>query len=133
MHRAIIEPIWRSPLVPVALAATVGVVLDRWFGLPVISMLLAALVAITASLAFAHYHRSLLALPLLWTAVGTLGAAYHHWHRDVHVPDDISYFASEERRPALVRGVVDTEPMLINVPARTSCAAFPPKTAGVLC
>ena len=33
---AVLESIWRAPLVPIALAATAGIVLDRYAGVPLL-------------------------------------------------------------------------------------------------
>ena len=125
-----IEPIWRGPLVPVALAATAGIVLDRWFGLHMAFTLMVALAATAASLAFARHHRHIAALVALWSAVGALGAAYHHWHREIYDSNDISQFATDQPQPALVRGVVDSEPMLIKRGGQDELRSFPAKDGG---
>jgi len=124
------EPIWRGPLVPVALAATAGIVVDRGLGLPLPWTLLGAMAAIAGSLGLTWRNRPLPALVLLWCAVAALGAAYHHWQRDVYAADDIGQFATEEARPALLRGVVETEPLLIKRAGQDELRSFPAKDAG---
>jgi competence protein ComEC len=124
------EPIWRGPLVPVALAATAGIVCDRWFGLPLLWTLIAALAAVTGCFFATRQNRTLPAIVLLWCAVAGLGAAYHHWQRDVYAADDIGHFATEEPRPALLRGIVSTEPLLIKRSGQDELRSFPAKDGG---
>jgi competence protein ComEC len=45
-------------------------------------------------------------------SVASLAAAYHHVRRDVYPADDIGNHATDEDRPARVRGVLDEEPFL---------------------
>jgi competence protein ComEC len=102
---------WQAPLVPVALAATAGVLADRWAAVP-LWVSLAALAACLAAWAAASAGRQGgLALVYLWGSVACLGAAYHHWHREVLPPDDISHFATVEPRPVVLRGVLAEEPV----------------------
>jgi competence protein ComEC len=106
-----LESIWQAPLVPVALAATAGVVLDRVVSVP----LLVSFVAVLAGLAGWGLSRSGLGrpgLPLayLFGATVGLGAAYHHWYREIYPADDIGAFATAEPRPVRVRGVLLAEP-----------------------
>jgi competence protein ComEC len=124
------EPIWRGPLVPIALAATAGIVLDRELGLALLWTLISAIAFITACLLFTWRNRALPAIVLLWCAVGALGAAYHHWQREVYASDDIGQFAAEEPRPALLRGIVDTEPLLVKRGGQDELRSFPAKDTG---
>jgi competence protein ComEC len=124
------EPIWRGPLVPVALAATAGIVLDRVFGLPLLWTLLAALVAVAGCMVFTWRRRPVPTIALLACAVTALGAAYHHWQRDVYAADDIGNFATEEPRPALLRGVVAMEPFVIKRAGQDDLRSFPAKDGG---
>jgi hypothetical protein len=104
------ESIWRSPLVPAALAVTAGVVLDRYFGVPLAVSLLAMAACLVAWLVtLAGPQRG---LPLVYLAMAgvAFGAAYHHYRRDFYPPDDIGHYAPEEPHPVLVRGVLDEEP-----------------------
>jgi competence protein ComEC len=104
------DTLWRSPLVPVALALTIGIILDRAFS---ISFLSAALVTVVALLAWATARGARspwLPLPCLLLAVASFGAIYHHWYRDMIAEDDISHFATGDPRPVLLRGVLEEEP-----------------------
>jgi len=99
--------IWAAPLVPVALAATAGIVADRWYRIP----LPVSLAALCLFLAGWLLSRGGLALTYLLAGVAALGAAYHHWHRDIYPANDIGQFATEELRPARLRGVLLEEPV----------------------
>src|SRR5215469_3849833 len=83
------DSVWRAPLVPVALALTAGIVLDRYAEIP-LAVSLTAAVAFLAAAAAACAGRNL-PLPLLYLAgtVAALGAAYHHWHRHSFADDDL--------------------------------------------
>src|SRR5262245_24961458 len=93
------DSIWRAPLVPLALAATAGIVADRYgiISFPV------SLVAVIALLIAWVINRSEVhpGLPLVYLlgAVAAFGAVYHHWQRDFYVADDIGNFAGPEPRP----------------------------------
>ena len=102
---AAVDNLWRSPLVPVALAATAGIVLDRFVVVP----LTLALVAVVALLiAWAATRRDQAGLPLLYLlgAVTAFGAAYHHVRYRLYRGDDIGHFAMAEPGLAQVRGVL---------------------------
>lgn len=103
--------IWRSPLVPAALALTAGILLDRQLSLPLPVSLIAAagcLVAWFCARASSHHG-----LPLVYLALAgaAFGAAYHHYRRDVYAADDIFHFAKDEPAPVQLRGVLDEEPI----------------------
>jgi competence protein ComEC len=103
--------IWRSPLVPAALALTAGILLDRQLSLPVPASLTAAVVCLAAwfcARASPHHGLPLVYLALAGTA---FGAAYHHYRRDVYAPDDIFHYAKDEPAPVQLRGVLDEEPL----------------------
>jgi competence protein ComEC len=101
--------IWRAPLVPVALLVTAGIVLDRYFSVPLVFSLIAAGVCLAAWLctSFASSNR----LPLVYLALAgvAFGAGYHHFRRDLG-PDDVARLAGDEPRPVQVRGILDEEP-----------------------
>src|SRR5581483_609704 len=92
--------VWEAPLVPVALAATLGIVLDRWFAIPLPASLLGAVVGIAAWALSGLGRPSRLPLVYLGLAALALGAAYHHWQRDSYAPDDIGEYAGADFRPA---------------------------------
>jgi competence protein ComEC len=104
------ESVWRGPLVPAALAVTTGIIVDRYWSVPLWFSLLAAIVSLVAWLAVRTSQRPLLGLVYLALAAAGVGAAYHHWHRNVYRADDIGNFATPEIRPARLRGVIVDEP-----------------------
>jgi competence protein ComEC len=105
------EPAWRefarAPLLPVALAATLGVVVDRYFTVQPVTALLVGVGGIAAWLA----SRLRPSAPL-WLAVAAAGlaAAHHTHHRTAFEPDDIGHLAPEWPTPARVRGTLVEEP-----------------------
>src|SRR5580765_6795706 len=127
---AVNEPIWRGPLVPIAFAATAGILLDRFLSLPFLWPVLGAFPAIIGSIIFAVRNRQPHALALLLMAAALLGAAYHHWRRDMFPADDIGQFASQELRPVLLRGFVDTPPLHIKRGGLDELRSFAAKDGG---
>jgi competence protein ComEC len=113
-----IANIWRAPLVPVALAATAGIVLDRYLGVPLLFSLLAA-VTFLAAWAIAGSRRPGLALVYLSLAVLALGAAYHRLQREVYRSDDLGAFATDQPQPVLLHGVIEAEPMILYHPPKS--------------
>src|SRR6266851_1834307 len=105
--------IWRAPLVPVALAATAGIVLDRYVLIPLPITLVAVLISVLAWTITRLGKQTGLALVYLGIAVAALGAAYHHWHQNIYPPGDIGNFVSTDPRPALLRGVLEEEPAIV--------------------
>ena len=99
--------IWQAPLVPVAVAATAGIVADRWLSIP----LPVSLAAVLVFLAGWVVSQGGLALTYLLAAVAAFGAAYHHWQHDIYPANDIGAFVTEEPRPARLRGVILEEPV----------------------
>ena len=107
------EPAWkefaRAPLVPVALAASAGLVVDRYTALPLAAGLLIAGVGLIGW--FIARARKLPAAALwLALAAGGLAAAHHHAYRHSFEPDDVANFAAERPSPVRVRGTLDEEP-----------------------
>ena len=102
--------VWQAPLVPIALAATVGIVLDRTAAIPLVISLLGAVAGLLAWLAARPRPQSMLPLIYLWLSAGFAAAAYHHNYRDTAGADTIGKYATEE--PALVQlqGIVAEEP-----------------------
>jgi hypothetical protein len=121
------ESVWRSPLVPAALALTVGTMLDRYIGVPMpVSLLLTASCLLAWFRTRGSSHQG---LPLLYLALAgaAFGAAYHHYRRDVLAEDDISHFAGEEPSLAQLRGQLDDEPAH-NRPPRSNPLRSLPRT-----
>jgi competence protein ComEC len=129
------DSVWRAPLVPVALAATAGIVLDRYVGVPLMLSLPAVVAGVVAWLCASLWSRSA-ALPLvcLGLAVGSAGAARHHLYRDVYPADDIGNYAPAEPRLAHLRGVLDEEPLRLRsaTPKEFLSIAHPDPTVTVL-
>ncbi len=124
-----VNEIWRAPLVPVALAATAGILLDRAASVPFPVNLAAALVSLLAWLFARVGARPGLSLLYLLLAIVFLGAAYHHGWRDLYRPDDLGHFVAEQPRPARLRGILADEPAIsyqpINDPLRSMPRADP--------
>ena len=114
-----VEPAWkefaRAPLVPVALAATLGLLIDRYLGPPLLPELLAAGGGLVAW-AVARRRQSETAPLWLWVALAGLAAAHHQSHRHGYAPDDIGTFAPERPTPARLRGTLDEEPSRFRPP-----------------
>jgi competence protein ComEC len=121
------EPAWkefaRAPLVPVALAATAGLVADRYGGFPVGAELLVAAAAIAVGLV--QLVRAEAAAVWLWVAAGALAAAHHHAHRHGYAADDIGYVAADRPVPCKVRGVLVDEPTRFPPPKPDPLRAMP--------
>jgi competence protein ComEC len=102
--------VWRAPLVPAALAVTAGIIADRRLGVPLSASFL-LLVASLIAWAMARTSQRT-GLPLVYLALAgvAVGAAYHHYRRDVFPADDIGNLAPKEPRPVQLRGVLDEEP-----------------------
>jgi competence protein ComEC len=106
--------VWRAPLVPIALAATVGIVLDRYAQVPLPLTLLASLVSLLAWTVTLFGKQTGLGFVYLSVAAAACGAAYHHWHLHIYAADDIGTFATAEQRPALIRGLLAEEPSVLS-------------------
>src|SRR5258706_9096549 len=95
------ELIAESPLVPFALAATFGLLVDRYVGIRI------GVVGGVAFLAFVFWfllqrRRSRAAPAALWIAAGCLAAIHHHAHRHIFRSDDIANLADHEPKLARV-------------------------------
>ncbi len=107
------EPPWRefgrAPLVPVALAASVGLLADRYVGVPFGAVLIVAAVALVGWLS-TRIATPQSALGWLLVCAAALAAAHHHSHRHSTAPDDISAFAKDTPSAVRVRGTLADEP-----------------------
>lgn len=99
-----------APLVPFAVAASAGLVLDRFIGVPFDFALIASGVAAAAW--FFVQQQAPMSVALLWFAVAGAAAAHHHGHRHIAPPDDIGAVATETPTPVKLRGVMLEEPIL---------------------
>lgn len=107
------ESVWRAPLAPLALAVSLGIILDRYAAIPLPVSGLVFVVALVAWMASRLGHSSGLPLVYLAVAVAALAAAYHHWQRDWYAADDIGNFVSSSPRPARLRGILLDEPTIV--------------------
>lgn len=124
------EPAWRefarAPLVPVALAAALGLILDRYAS-PTLGAEL--LVAGGGLVAWAVSRRAV----WLWLAAAGLAAAHHQTHRTAFDADDIAAFATARPAPARVRGTLDEEPARFRPPRADPLQGRPqPATASTI-
>lgn len=107
------EPAWkefaRAPLVPITIAATIGLVVDRYGQPPLGTEFIVAVVGVAFWLV-TRMRRPEQVLIALCLTVGALAAAYHHTHRNTFAVNDIGTFASERPVPARLRGMLDEEP-----------------------
>lgn len=99
-----------APLVPFAVAASAGLILDRFVGVPFDLALIASGMAAVAW--FFVHQQSRMSVALLWFAVAGAAAAHHHGHRHIVPPDDIGAVATEMPTPVKLRGVMLEEPIL---------------------
>src|SRR5207253_3809618 len=77
----------QAPLVPVALALTLGILADRFAVVPLGWSLLLAAGCIAAWAASLAGRKLDLALVYLWVGVAALGAGYHHIYLRVYADD----------------------------------------------
>lgn len=107
------EPAWtefaRAPLVPVAIAVTVGLIADRYTQLPIEVGIVVAIVGLISWAV--SVWRQLPNLAFLWIAFAGLGAAYHHTHRHVFAENDLGAFATEEPQLVRLRAVLVDDPV----------------------
>lgn len=107
------EPAWtefaRAPLVPVALAVTVGLVVDRYAPMPIEVGIVVAMVGFIGWTVSVVRRQPIIAF--LWIAFAGLAAAYHHTHRHAFAENDVGTFATEEPRLVRLRGVLVDDPV----------------------
>jgi competence protein ComEC len=99
----------RAPLVPVALAASVGLLADRYVGVPLGAALGAAGAALLGWL-LTRTATPPTAFGWLLVCAAALAAAHHHAHRNSFPPDDIARFTKDNPTAIRVRGTLDEEP-----------------------
>jgi competence protein ComEC len=98
-----------APLFPFAVAATAGIVADRYLGVPSSAWFLTAVTSLLTA-AIAIRGNDLLRLGALWVAAGGLAGAYHHGWRNDFPADDVGNVAAVEPRLVRVRGSLAEEP-----------------------
>lgn len=101
--------VWESPLVPVAVAVTIGLLIDRNGLLPVFVQWIGLAIAMgTAAGCFARWPAA--TMPALWVCSGWAAALYHHAYRHAYPADDIGWLAEAEPKLVRLRGWVIEEP-----------------------
>lgn len=107
------EPLWRSfaraPLVPGALAATGGLLAERYIGVPLEAGVVAAVAALVGWFSTRRVSPPV-ALAWLFLAIAAAAALYHFTHRQVFAPHDISHWAQQQPQPIRLRGCLAEEP-----------------------
>jgi competence protein ComEC len=96
-----------APLVPPAVAATLGLLADRFAGVPsVIGLSVAAL----GLVGWVVFRLKPWALAWLWLTFAGLAAVSHHAHRHEFPPDDVARFAAPTPVVLKVRGTLADDP-----------------------
>jgi len=112
------EPVWReflrAPLVPVAVAATVGLLADRYVGVPFGIGLGACALGLVGWMTTRLRGRA--SVFLLWAAFAGLASAYHHHHCNYYPADDVGEFAGENPKLVRVRAVLIDDPIMRKTP-----------------
>jgi competence protein ComEC len=111
---------------PAALAVTAGIVADRYVSIPLIFGLLLGGAGLVAWIVTSRGPRPGSALIYLAVSAAGLGAAYHHWQREVYAEDDIGNFVSDEARPTHLLGVIEEEPVVSWRPPPSPFQSIPP-------
>jgi competence protein ComEC len=123
------EP-WReflaAPLVPLAVAATLGLVADRFVGVPSV---IGLSVAVGGLVGWFVFRAREWALVWAWVSVVGLAAFYHHAHRHEFPPTDVARFARAEVVILKVRGTLVEEPFTRR--ANTTDPLAPPRRRAV--
>lgn len=103
----------RVPLLPVAVAVTAGLLLER-YGEPPRTTLLAATVALLTAWLLATLRQQRSAVVWLWGLAGCLAALGYHLDR-LPAPGDIAHYASGEGKVVKVRGTVLSVPAVMKL------------------
>ena len=114
-----------APLVPVAVAVTLGLVGDRYVGLPVPLGLGFALLAVVGWVVTRFGRDAEPAHLFLWAACAGLGAAWHHAYRENYPADDIGEIAADEPQLARLRGSLADEPAVFHRPRNPALVTVP--------
>jgi competence protein ComEC len=118
------EHIWRAPLVPVALALTLGVLLDRYVRMPLPFSLGLSLAAGGSWIVNAHRASQSLSLLCLFAVCAGVGAAYHHAAREEIADNDVRQLAAPDPKPVRLRGIVGSEPNYIGASGEHPLRSF---------
>jgi competence protein ComEC len=116
--------IWHAPLVPAALAATAGIIVDRAFIVPPFAWI--AVLGVGSVLWIAARHTSpATGLAFLWLAIAAIGGMHHHQYRYVFAADDIGRLASDDPRLVRLRGRLSEEPTSAGPPMANALRSMP--------
>jgi len=99
-----------APLVPFAVAATIGIVVDRYSEISSMSWLVLAASGILLGILAARKNPRL-AMAGLWICSGGLAGAHHHSWRNDFPANDIGQLAAIEPKLVRVRGTLVEEPV----------------------
>ncbi len=105
----------RAPLVPIALATSLGLIVDRYGDVPETTGWAVSIIGLVVWM-IARALKATSALIWLWIASAGLAITYHHTYRHSFPTNDIGAFATEAMRPARVRGTLIDEPSRYNLP-----------------
>src|SRR5581483_1365662 len=103
--------VWRAPLMPVALAFSAGIVLDRLAEVAPILSLGGGAACLVCWVKSGWGQRPFPSLLFLWGGVLALGALYHQT-RTTLADNDIAHVTGEDVRVAAVRGQIHAEPIM---------------------
>ncbi len=96
-----------APLVPLVVAVTLGLVVDRFVG---VASVIGLSVAVGGVVGWIIFRKQPWALAWLWVSCGGLAAFYHHAHRNEFPPTDVARFARPEPVILKVRGTLADDP-----------------------
>lgn len=121
----------RAPLVAVALAAMVGILLDRWASDHSLAwpgcgswwMLSSAFLGIWIWLR--RTHRELAGGLAVLAATATLTAGWHHWHWSLFEADEFGRMATQEPYPCCIEAVAANAPERVAAPPESPYRAIP--------
>jgi competence protein ComEC len=99
-----------APLLPIAAAVTIGLVVDRYEPIPIVFSIGAAILCLIGWAVCRRQKREQLALLYLWAVWAGLACAYHHSWRHLYSSDDIGEFANDQPTLIQVRGTIVEEP-----------------------
>ncbi|MFO0807660.1 MAG: ComEC/Rec2 family competence protein [Gemmataceae bacterium] len=118
---------WHAPLVPVALAVTAGILIDRAFH-PAVGTAFAALGIGLVGWAAGFRRSTVAGLPFLMLALAAVGALHHRQYRTGFAADDLGRVATEEPQLVRLRGRLADEPDRPNPPTADALRSVPHAT-----
>jgi competence protein ComEC len=117
------RPLGYAPLLPFAVAATAGIVADRYLGIESSHWLIVVAAGLVVAVGGGSFlgpltrgrspgSNDLLRLAGLWLSAGGIAGAYHHGYRNDFAADDIGNVAAVEPRLVRLRGTLAEEPSI---------------------